>query len=528
MARERDAADLATGKDRGLWFDTDAANRVVAFFSYLSHWKGEWAGKPFELAEWQIADIVYPLFGWKRGDGTRRYRMGYIEIPRKNGKSTFAAGVGLYLLAADGEPGAEVYSAATKKDQAKIVFNDARNMAKASAELRKIVDVLTNAVTVPKKGSTFQPLGADSNTLDGLNPHGIIMDELHAHKDRQVWDVMITALGARRQPLMLAITTAGTYRPESIGQEQHDHAVKVLEGSLVDDSYFAYIVGADDDDDWRSPETWIKANPNLGTSVKLDYIREQAKRAADTPGALNTFLRLHLNRWTQQVTRWLDMEDWNACNFRARPGSLDGAECFGGLDLASTSDLAAFVLVFPDVNGTYDVISKFWCPEDTIDIRSRRDRVPYSDWVRDGHIIATPGNVIDLDYIRRDINELGELYNVVEIGYDRWGAQHIQTQLTNDGFEVVPIGQGFAGMSAPSKATEVLVKRRELAHGANPVMRWMASNVTVEEDAAGNKKPSKVKSTEKIDGIVALIMAVDRAVRYAEDVNIHDGELVII
>ena len=528
LARERDARDWATADEKGLYFDFDAARRAVKFFGQLKHWKGEWAGQPFQLAKWQAEDILFPLFGWHRADGTRRFRIAYLEVPRKNGKSTFAAGIGLYLLGADGESGAEVYSCGTKRDQAKIVFNDAKEMANRSPEYRGIAQVLTNAITVRRTGSTFLPLGADSNTLDGLNPHGTILDELHAHKTRELWDVMVSAVGARRQPLTLAITTAGVYAPESIGWEQHDHAVKVLEGTLEDDAYFAYIASADPDDDWREASTWIKANPNMGTSLKLDYIRDQAQRAADTPSALNAFLRRHLNIWTQQAERWIASTDWNACNLRASPEQLAGAEAFAGLDLASTKDIAAFVLVFPDVNGTFDVVCRFWCPEDNIETRARLDRVPYDQWVRDGYLTATPGNVIDFDVILRDIVELGELYNIREIGFDRWGAPQITTQLGNEGFEVFPIGQGFASLSAPAKAVEVLVKRRQLAHAANPVLRWMSSNVTIEEDAAGNIKPSKKRSSEKIDGMVALIMAVDRALRYADEANIHSGELTLL
>ena len=528
LGHTRERRDQDVGHERGLWFDEAEADRVVEFLSMLYHHKGEWAGQRFELADWQRNDIIRPLFGWKRADGTRRFRYAYIEVPRKNGKSTLAAGLGLYLSVADGEYGAEVYSAATKKDQARIVWGDAEKMAKGSPYLKQFCRTFRNNINVPRTGSKFEPLGADSNTLDGLNPHGVIMDELHAHRDRRVWDVMTTAMGARRQPMTVSITTAGVYRPESIGWEQHQHAVQVLEGALEDDGFFAYIASAEPDDDWTDPKTWAKANPNLGISLKEDYLAEQCERAKRSPSFLNTFLRLHLNIWTSQMTRWLDMEDWNACGSESDPGALDGLACYGGLDLASTTDVAAFALVFPDVDGTYDVLARFWVPEDRIVERSNRDRVPYDAWARDGWITSTEGNVIDYDVIRADIKALAKRYNIVELGFDRWGAAQITTQLDSDGLVVVPVGQGFASMSAPSKELETLVMGRKLAHGGNPVLRWMASNVATEQDAAGNIKPSKSKSTERVDGIVALVMALDRATRHRDAAHVYSGEGLLV
>ena len=528
LGRQREDQDHATGHERGLWFDEDAADRVVDFFSMLRHHKGEWAGQEFVLADWQRDDIIRPLFGWKRADGTRRFRYAYIEVPRKCGKSTMGAAVGLYLLVADGEQGGEVYSAATKRDQARIVWGDAEAMVRSSPALGRYCKTNRNNINVPRTGSRFEPLGADSNTLDGLNPHGAIMDELHAHRDRRVWDVMTTAMGARRQPLTMSITTAGVYRPESIGWEQHNLAVQVLEGAIENDNMFAYIAAADPDDDWKDPAVWAKANPNLGISLKESYLAEQCERAQQSPSFLNTFLRLHLNIWTSQVNRWIGMDDWSACDTESAPEDLLGKACFGGLDLASTTDIAALALVFPDVDGTCDVLMRFWVPEDRIVERSVRDNVPYDAWQRDGWLTATPGNVIDFEVIRRDINRLAEDYDIQEIAFDRWGATQITTQLDGDGLTVIPMGQGFASMSAPSKELETQVMGHKLAHGGNPVLRWMASNAAIEEDAAGNIKPAKNKSTEKIDGIVALIMALDRSMRHREDDNVYSGEGLMI
>ena len=523
LARARQKRDIKDGAERGLWFDKKAADRVVRFFDYLKHHKGEWAGRKFKLEPWQEADIIRPLFGWKREDGTRRFRVGYIELPRKNGKSTLVAACGLFLTGCDREPGAEVYSTATKKDQAKIVWGDAEMFVRGSARMRQHFQTYRNNINVPALGSKFEPLGADSNTLDGLNPHANLIDELHAHKDRTLWDVMITAMGSRRQPLTLAITTAGIYRPDSIAWEQHQHAVQVLDGSLEDDEYFAYIAAADPKDDWTSPKVWAMANPNLGVSVKEDYLEAECKRAKESPSFLNTFLRLHLNIWTAQVTRWLSPQDWDAGDFEPDLDALKGQECFGGLDLASTIDIAALGLVFPDVDGSYDVLVKCWVPRERILERSRRDRVPYDAWVRDGWMVATEGNVVDYNVIRQDIIELGEQYDIQSIGFDRWNATQIVTQLTGDGFEMVPIGQGYRSLSAPSKTFEGLVISHKLYHGGNPVLKWMASNVAIQEDAAGNIKPSKDRSTEKIDGIVGLIMAIDRATRTESDVYEGDG-----
>ena len=334
------------------WFDKDAANLAVRFFEkLLLHSKGEWAGKPFKLQDWQREDIIRPLFGWKRKDApkiedcTRRYRTAYIEIPRKNGKSTLCAGLALYLLFADGEPGAEVYSAAADTDQARIVFEEAQRMVETSPALSEHGQIYRRSIIVKSERSTYRVISADAHTKHGFNAHGIVFDELHAQPNRELWDVLNTSTGARRQPLMIMITTAGVYDPNSICWEQHEYARQVLNGAIDDPSYFAYIAAADEDDDWTSPVVWAKANPGLGETIKLDYLEAECRRAIQSPAYQNTFRRLHLNQWTSQDERWLDMAAWNACK-REFP-DLKGRACFGGLDLASTTDIAAFVLCFP-------------------------------------------------------------------------------------------------------------------------------------------------------------------------------------
>jgi phage terminase large subunit-like protein len=389
----RHAQDLKTAHRRGLRFDEDAACDVLRFFDFLHHSKGEWAGRQFVLAPWEQA-YLWVLFGWKRKNGNRRFRTSYLEVARKNGKSTLAAGVALYLLDADGEDGAEVYSAATKRDQAKIVHGEAARMVRSSAPLKKYLTVHRDTIHALDTNSKFEPLSSDFNSLDGLNIHGAIVDEVHAHKTRDLWDILETATGARRQPLMFAITTAGVSR-ESVCRELHDYTEKILEGSLKDDSFCGIIYTLDEGDDWTDERVWIKANPNLKESVKLDDLKDKARKAKEAPSALNAFLRLHMNMWTQGETRWIDPDVWNACNGRTDIEFLKNEPCYGGLDLSSTTDITAFVLKFPN---TGDVLPWFWIPEDEMEKRERRDRVPFSSWVRMGFVEATPGNVIDYDW----------------------------------------------------------------------------------------------------------------------------------
>ena len=499
------------------WFDERAAMVASAFFErLLVHTKGEWAGQPFLLEDWQQEEIIRPLFGWKRLDGTRRYRTAYIEVPRKNGKSTLAAGIALLLLFADDEPGAEIYSCAADREQAAIVFDEAKAMVKASPVLSRRCEVYKRSIVVPGTRSVYRVLSADAYTKHGLNAHGVIFDELHAQPNRDLWDVMNTSTGARRQPLVVAITTAG-YNRESVCWEQHEYARQVQAEIIPDDTFLPVLYAADEDDDWLDENVWAKANPNLGVSVKLDYLRNEARRAENVPAYQNTFRRLHLNQWTQQETRWLSLQDWDACGEPFNERLLEGAVCYGGLDLASSSDIASFVLCFPSEVGEpeqYVWLPFFWIPRENMVERARKDRVPYDAWVRDGLITATEGNVIDYGYIVRDIEALGERFNIREIAFDRWGAFQVSQALEGAGFTMVGFGQGFASMAAPTKELLRLLLDGKLRHGGHPVLRWMADNMVVSTDAAGNVKPNKAKSREKIDGIVAGIMALDRAVRH--------------
>ena len=497
----------------GCEFRPEKAKHPIDFFeTCLQHIKGEHAGKPLVLARWQKA-ILANLFGWVRADGTRRYRECLIFIPRKNTKSTLAAGIANYLLFCDGEEGAEIYCAAAERKQAALVFDLARQMVLREPVLSREAKVFSNAITIEHMASTLQAISAEAGTKHGFNPHGVIVDELHAQPNRDLVDVLMTGTGARRQPLVIHITTSDFDR-ESICNEKHEYACKVRDGIIADPSFLPVIYEATIDDDWKNPDVWKKANPALGDAVTLEYLQRECKRAEESPAYENTFKRLHLNIRTEQDVRWLALEKWDSCVGDHGETSEEvqrGSECYGGLDLASTTDVAAFALMFPGESGRYSVIPYFWIPEKNAHERERRDRVPYLTWARQGFLEMTPGNVIDFDRIRARIVELGKIFNIKEIAVDRWNAAHIMTDLAGDGFEIVQFGQGFKDMTSPTKELEMLVLSERLAHGGNPVLRWMASNVSVETDAVNNMKPSKKRSTERIDGIVAMIMGLGRA-----------------
>lgn len=488
------------------WFDQNAADKAVAFFSEcLTHVTGEWRGQPFILADWQ-SKIVREIFGWKRKDGTRKYRTVFIAVPRKAGKTTLAAGIALYFLYCDGEPGAQVINAAADRDQAALCFEAAQGMVKAEPALDTRSKVYRRSIVVPNTGSAYKVISSEAYSKHGMSCSYIGADELHAWASRELWDVLTTSTGARRQPLSVVTTTAG-YDRHSLCFELWDYAIKVRDGIIEDETFLPVIFAADKEDDWTDPATWAKAHPGLGVTVKIDYFEQEVAKAKALPSYENTFRRLLLNQWTEQDTRWLSMDAWDACN-EALP-NLDGATCYAGLDLSSTTDITALVLGFQK-GGKVFVKPYFWIPEDGIEQRVRRDRVPYDVWVKQGLIETTSGAVIDYEFIRAKVNTLAEQYQIKEISIDRWNANQLSTQLAGDGFEVFGFGQGFVSMAAPTKELERLIMGRELAHGGNPVLRWMASNVSTEMDAAGNIKPSKKKSTERIDGIVASIMAIGR------------------
>lgn len=504
-------------------FDKEKADRAVKFIRLLKHTKGRWAGVLFNLHPWQ-EKIIRDIFGTVKADGSRQYRTAYIEIPRKNGKSELGAAIALYLLFGDSEPGAEIYSAAADRDQAAIVYNVAAAMirqAPALAKRSKIVDS-THRVVVASSNSYYRAISAEAATKHGYNASGVIFDELHAQPNRELWDVLTTSGGTREQPLVVAITTAG-YDRNSICWEQHEYAENVIKGIVKDPTFYPVIYSAPEEADWTDEKVWHACNPALGDFRDLDEMRSLCSKAKETPALENTFRRLYLCQWTQQETRWMPIEAWDKTAGEVDAEDLASEVCFAGLDLASTSDIAALVLVCPDGDGFYDILPYFWIPAENIEARSRKDRVPYEVWQREGLIEATPGNVIDHRYIREKIKALGEIFNIQEIAYDRWGATQLVQDLTDDGFEMVPFGQGFGSMAAPTKELMRLVLSRKVRHGGNAVLRWMANNMVVRQDPAGNLKPDKGKSLEKIDGMVALIMGLDRASRNLTSVYEEHG-----
>ena len=502
---------------KGSHYDKDAADHAVCFIEKLCrHTKGTWDGLPFELIDWQ-EQIIRDIFGILKPNGYRQFNTAYIEIPKKQGKSELAAAVALYLLCADFEPGAEVYGCAADTNQAKIVFDVALGMVKRCPQLAKKMEVRASVKEMEyiPTGSKYKALSADVANKHGFNTHGVIFDELHTQPNRKLFDVMTKGSGdARMQPLYFLITTAGN-DTNSICYEVHQKALDILEGRKVDPTFYPVIFGAAESDDWTDPKTWKKANPSLGITVGIDKVRTACESAIQNPAEENSFRQLRLNQWVKQEVRWMPMDKWDKCAFAVSEDDLEGRVCYGGLDLSSTTDITAFVLVFPpqDEDDKYIILPYFWIPEENIDLRVRRDHVPYDLWERQGSLQTTEGNVVHYGFIEKFIEQLGERFNIQEIAFDRWGAIQMVQNLEGMGFTVVPFGQGFKDMSPPTKELMKLVLEQKIAHGGHPVLRWMMDNIFVRTDPAGNIKPDKAKSTEKIDGAVATIMALDRAIR---------------
>lgn len=535
-ACKRYIEDLAHGAERGITFDPNAAQHVVDFFGFLKHSKGEWGNTTFRLEAWQVF-ILANLFGWYRTDGTRRFTEAYIEIARKNGKTTFLAGIGLYLLLMDDEPGAEIYSAATKKDQARILFDEAARMRKASTFLASRIQAFgqkyVNRLFVDATSAKFEPLSSEDQTLDGLNIHGGLIDELHAHPDRKLYDVIFEATKARRNPFIISITTAGYDKSDtSICWNKRTFVSSVLEGTVSNpadgyaaDNVFGFIACLDAGDDWFDEANWPKANPNLAAGiVKIRGLREAAAQAKADPTALNSFLRKHMNIWTSQDTKWMDPDKWALCNVAGRNSSpkalrdaalekLKGRKCFGGIDLSSKLDLTAYVLVFPPTaaDPQWHVIGWYWVPELNVPDRVKKDRVPYDVWIREGYLNTTEGNVVDQDTIEECIVATKRTFQIEEAGYDSWNNTQLSLHLAARGLKVVETRQGFRTFSEPMKETMALVLGKKIEHYGDPVLAWAMNNVAATSDPAGNIKPDKDKAKEKIDPAVAMLMGMARA-----------------
>lgn len=499
----------------GFRFDATKAALALAFFQGDKHGEGllvfvegERAGEPFQLELWQQA-IVANLFAWVDGDGLRRYREAFVFVPRKNGKTPLVAGIAMCILFTDLEPGAQLYSAAADKEQAAILFRHASQMVAREPELLRLSRIYRSYKSIEYVGQGyFKALSADAHTKHGSNVSFAAIDELHAHPNADLMDVLATGTASRRQPLIVVITTADWDRPSACN-EKYDYASKVRDGIIVDPAFFPCIYEAKPDADWTDPAVWAAANPNLDVSVKRDYLVRECQRAQESPVYENTFKRLHLNIKTEQAVRWISMAAWDAGNSMYHADDLHGQACYAGLDLSTKTDLSALVLYFPE---EAKVLAFFWAPADKARNRERRDRVPYLTWAKEGFIELTPGNVIDYAFIRRRLNELKADYNIQEIAYDPWSATQLALQLQDeDGFTMVEFRQGYASMSEPVKTLEAMIVGGKIRHDGNPVLRWMASNCAATIDAAENMKLDKKKSSDRIDGIVALTMAVGRA-----------------
>lgn len=502
-------------------YDKAKADFAVQFIECLKHTKGIWAGKKFELIDWQ-EQIIRDLFGIVKPNGYRQFNSAYVEIPKKNGKSELAAAVTLLLCCGDNEERAEIYGCASDRQQASIVFDVAADMVRSCPALNKRCKILDSYKRIIFKptNSFYQVLSAEAYSKHGFSVHGVIFDELHAQPNRKFFDVMTKGSGdARTQPLYFMITTAGN-DTNSICYEIHSKAKDIIEGRKIDSTFYPVIYGAAQEEDWTSPDVWQKANPSLGVTFGIDKVQDACNSAKNNVAEENSFRQLRLNQWVKSESRWLSMTKINACREDFEERDLEGRVCYAGLDLSSTTDLTAFVLVFPPESDEekYFVLPYFWLPEETIPLRVSRDHVPYDVWQKQGYLNVTSGNVVDYAAIEEYISELGERYQLKEIAFDRWNATYLTQRLESEhDFTMVQFGQGFSSMSPPTKELERLILEKKIAHNGHPVLLWNFDNLVVETDAAGNIKPSKKKATEKIDGCVALVMALSRAL-------IHGGE----
>lgn len=497
-------------------YDKKKADRAVTFIENLCHTKGKWAGTPFWLLPWQ-EQLIRDIFGIVKPDGNRQFRTAFVEICKKVGKSELAAAVALYLLYADNEPSAEVYGAAADRQQASIVFDVAKQMVEMSLALMKRSKLMgaTKRIVNYSNAGYYQVLSAEVGGKHGFSVSGLVFDEIHTQPNRQLYDVLTKGSSdARQNPLHFIITTAGNDR-HSIAYELHTKAVDILEGRRVDPTFYPVVYGLKDDEDWEDEENWYKVNPSLGYTVDIERLRDAYREAKQNPADEITFKWLRCNMWVSSTVAWIPDAIYMRGNESIEAASLEGRDCYAGLDLSSTGDITALVLIFPprDENEKYVLLPYFWIPEETIPRRVKANSVPYDIWEKQGYIMSTEGNVIHYDFIEKFIIYLSEKYHILEIAVDRWNATQMIQNLEGEGFTIVPFGQGFSSMSAPTKEFYRLLMEGRIIHGGNPVLRWMAGNVVIDTDPAGNIKVTKAKSKEKIDGIVAAIMALDRCIR---------------
>lgn len=549
LSVERHVRDLIEGQKRGLCYDDAAAAYVIEFFeNFLVFAEGEHAGKPFIPSPWQQF-VLAMLFGWKTADGFRRFRTAYLEIGKGNGKSPLAAGILLFMLIADGEESAEIYSAAVTKDQAKILFRDAENMRTASSWLRQKIAAHRNNLSVASTASFARPISSEKRGLDGKRVHCALIDELHEHPSDVVVNKMRAGTKGRRQALIFMITNSGFDR-ETVCYYQHEYSRKVLDAIIEADAHFAYVChldaceecqangytqpkeGCNNCDSWLDQDVWIKANPNLGVSIGVKYLDEQVQEAVAMPSKEGIVRRLNLCFWTQGEKRAIGAVAWARCSGLAREEDpvawrarqfeqLRGRNCGAGMDLGSTDDMTSVVYFFDRQPGVAKpiVLPFFYAPEESVALRTQRDRIPYEMWRQLGFLKVTPGQVRDDDFIRKDINDCARLFNVKELRFDPHRVLLLLNQLQGDGFSVESNAhrnrleghqQGFISMHDPTSRVLTMIKNGDFEHGNNPVLTWMADNLVIVADAAGNQKPvkpSNPSSPKKIDGMVAFILA---------------------
>jgi len=511
-------------------YDKKKADRAVTFIENLCHTKGKWAGTPFWLLPWQ-EQLIRDIFGIVKPDGNRQFRTAFVEICKKVGKSELAAAVALYLLYADNEPSAEVYGAAADRQQASIVFDVAKQMVEMSPALMKRSKLMgaTKRIVNYSNAGYYQVLSAEVGGKHGFSVSGLVFDEIHTQPNRQLYDVLTKGSSdARQNPLHFIITTAGNDR-HSIAFELHTKAVDILEGRRVDPTFYPVVYGLKDDEDWEDEANWYKVNPSLGYTVDIERLRDACREAKQNPADEITFKWLRCNMWVSSTVAWIPDAIYMRGNEPIDMDALAGRDCYAGLDLSSTGDITALVLIFPprDEEEKYVLLPYFWIPEETIPRRVKANSVPYDIWEKQGYIMSTEGNVIHYDFIEKFIMDLSEKYHILEIAVDRWNATQMIQNLEGEGFTIVPFGQGFSSMSAPTKEFYRLLMEGRIIHGGNPVLRWMAGNVVIDTDPAGNIKVTKAKSKEKIDGIVAAIMALDRCIRQeGQSGSVYDERIV--
>jgi phage terminase large subunit-like protein len=517
LAVERHVNDLekSKGNDFKYYFDEAAARFAIDFFQFLKHSKGEWAGDPISLESWQQF-IIACVFGWKqKEDKMRRFRVVYEEVARKNGKSTKLSGIGLYGLIADGEPGAEIYTAAVDKDQARIIWTESKRMVEKSDDIKQIVQAFANSLSVESTQSKFAPLSSETKNKDGLNVHLGLIDEYHEHPTDEMYNLLWSGSAARRQPLLWVITTAG-FRKDSTCKREHDYAVQLLEGRREDDKYFAIIFTLDQDDDWEDPEVWVKSNPNLNVSVKEENLHEAFKTSRGRPSKINEFKTKRLNIWTTAYTRWILSEKWNMVKKDFHEQELSGRKCIAAIDLSSTIDISGYCLCFPSESPEENpkLVWRFFLPEAGLRERSLREDVPYDAWVEKGYVTLTPGDVIDYSYIEDSIKNDAEEFEILEIPHDPYNATQLINNLMDFGFDCFKFNQNIMSISPAAKSFETAVLSKTIDVQKNPVMDYMMGCAEVYSDANGNIKvikPDRRSSSKRIDGVIMAIMAYHRA-----------------